>query len=167
MTTSFDLENQWPEIKTLFKESFKSSFHFSIASVGKDGNPHITPIGSIILGDVGKAIYFEKFPTQLPKNIDDNPNISVLAVNSTKFYWLRSLISGKFSTPPAIRLVGKAGNLRDATQKEIELWQKRVRRMSFTKGHRLIWRDMIKVRELKFNKIEPVHIGEMTKSQLP
>ena len=59
-------------------------------------------------------------------------------------------------------LYGEAGRLREATQVEIDLWQKRVKSVSFTKGHKLMWQRMGKVREIQFTSIEPVYIGPMT-----
>ena len=156
------IETHWKTVKKVFTKSFSSSFHFSIASIGENGNPHITPIGSLILGSPGNAIYFEEFTSQLPKNIIVNNHLCILAVNSGKWFWLKSLIKGKFSEPPSLRLHGEAGVLRDATEVEVKLWHKRVKTVSFTKGHKLMWRRMSKVREVKITKIDPVHIGSMT-----
>lgn len=157
-----DINTHWHIVKKLFKKAFSSSFHYSVASVDEDGKPHVTPIGSLILGEPGHAIYFEEFTSQLPNNIKSNKYISVLAVNSSKWYWLKSLLKGEFIEPPAIRLNGEAGVLREATQTEVNLWLKRVKSVSFTKGHKIMWQRMGKVREIKFTSIEPVHIGKMT-----
>lgn len=157
-----DIIENWNEIKELFIKSFKSSFHYSIATVNQDGNPHITPIGSLILGNPGEALYFEEFTQKLPVNYQENRQICVLAVNSSKLFWLKSLALGTFSTPPAIRLYGIAGNRREATKKEIMLWQKRVKSVSFTKGYDMMWANMKMVREIKFNRAEPVHMGKIT-----
>jgi len=159
-----DIHQNWKAIKTLFKESFKSSFHYAIATVSENGEPHVTPIGSLILGKPGSGIYFEKFPQQLPKNLVANQHVCVLAVNSGKWFWLKSLLGGKFTEPPAVRLYGIVGDLREATDVEIALWQKRVRRVSFSKGHALMWRSMSMVRDIEFTKVEPVNLGEMTRS---
>jgi uncharacterized protein len=85
-----------------------------------------------------------------------------MAVNSSKWFWLRSLFKGAFSECPALRLQGEAGVLRDATELEIKLWHKRVKAVSFTKGHKIMWKKMGRVREIKFTKISPVKIGSMT-----
>ena len=158
-----DVIENWQEIKKIFNDSFRSSFHFSIATINKDGSPHITPIGSLILGKAGSAIYFEKFTQKIPINGNENKKICVLAVNSGKLFWLKSLLFGGFSKPPAIRLYGKLGNRRKATEKEIKLWQKRVKSVSFTKGHKLMWVNMKTVRELSFDQVEPVQMGEITR----
>ena len=157
-----DLHENWHEVKDLFGESFKSSFHYAIGTVGENGEPHVTPIGSLILGRPGFGFYFEKFPQRLPRNLGKNNHICVLAVNSARWFWLKSLIGGSFSNPPAVRLHGVARELREATDREIALWQKRVRSVSFSKGHALMWRDMSMVREIEFTRVEPVHLGEMT-----
>ena len=157
-----DINNDWPAIKRLFKKSISSSFHYAISTVTQDGEPHVTPIGSLILGAPGHGIYFEEFPSRLPRNLENNPQVCVHAVNSSRWYWLKSLIRGRFEQAPAIRLHGKAGKTRKATDEEIALWQKRVRSVRFTRGHELIWRDMRVVRDIEFDGVEPVDIGKMT-----
>ncbi len=158
-----DLITNWKQVKSLFKKSFKSSFHFSIATVTDNGEPHVTPIGSLILGEPGHGIYFEKFPQHLPRNLASNKKICVLAVNSSKWFWFKSLLAGRFTSPPAVRLHGVVGALREASDTEITLWQKRVKLVSFSKGHAMIWRGMTMVRDIEFTRIEPVQIGEMTR----
>lgn len=157
-----EIDESWPTVKRLFRSSFSSSFHYAVSTIAEDGNPHVTPIGSLILGAPGQGFYFEEFPTQLPRNLEINPHVCILAVNSSRWYWLRSLLRGKFEDPPSVRLYGKAGKIRDASDKEIALWRKRVKAVRFTKGHALIWRNMKKVRDIEFTKIEPVNIGQMT-----
>ena len=159
-----DLIASWEEVKSLFKKSFRSSFHFAIATVTDNGEPHVTPIGSLILGKPGHGFYFEKFPQHLPRNLGSNKQICVLAVNSGRWFWLKSLIGGRFKSPPAVRLYGVVGDLREATDTEIALWQKRVKLVSFSKGHAMIWKSMSMVRDIKFTSIEPVQIGEMTRN---
>ena len=158
-----DLTTNWKEVKSLFKKSFRSSFHFSVATVTEEGEPHVTPIGSLILGEPGHGFYFEEFPQHLPRNLGSNKQICVMAVNSNKWYWLKSLVMGRFANPPAVRLHGVVGDLRDATDIEISLWQKRVKSVSFTRGHAMMWRSMSKVRDIEFTRIEPVQIGMMTR----
>jgi hypothetical protein len=159
-----DLHENWDEVRNLFRHSFNSSFHYAVATVSENGEPHVTPIGSLILGGPGIGFYFEKFPQNLPRNLGHNNRVCVLAVNSGRWFWLRSLIGGKFLGPPAVRLYGIAGELRAASKREIALWQGRVKRVSFSKGHALMWREMNMVREIRFTHMEPVHLGKMTLS---
>ncbi len=156
------IDQNWAEIKQLFKQAFKSSFHYAIATVNENGDPHVTPIGSLILSKPGHGLYFEKFPKHLPQNLETNNKICVLAVNSSRWFWIKSLVAGKFASPPAIRLYGTVGTRQKATEKEIKLWQLMVKRARFTKGHAMIWADMAMVRHIEFTHAEPVQIGKMT-----
>ena len=155
----------WREIKTLFRQSLVSSMHYSIASVTADGHPHVTPIGSLMLGKPGHGIYFEAFTSKLPENIKHNPQVCVLAVNSSKWFWLKSLIKGQFTSPPGVRLHGTAGIRRDATEAEIDRWQQQVQALKWTKGHAAMWSGMSAVREIQFEAFEPIRIGKMTRNK--
>jgi len=157
-----ELSNNWPLIKQIVKDAFNTSSHYSIATVNKQGEPHITPIGSLILGETGQGFYFEKFTQQLPINYQHSRKVCVMAVNSGLGFWLKSLLKGKFQRPPALRLYGEVGELRQASEKELALWQKRVKSARFTKGHKLMWRDMSMVRDITFTRVEMVKIGKMT-----
>ena len=137
-----EIDTHWNIVKKIFKQSFSSSFHFSIATIDENGKPYVTPIGSLILGKPGHAIYFEEFTNQLQKNLKTNKHLSILAVNSSKWFWLKSLLKGHFSEYPALRLQGEAGKLREATEVEVKLWRKRVKTVSFTKGHKVMWEKM-------------------------
>lgn len=156
------LMEDWHVIKRLFNRSFNSSFHYAIASINEEGEPHVTPIGSLLLGEPGKGIYFDEFIRQLSINLQHNPKVCVLAVNSNRWFWIRSLFGGRFHVPPAIRLYGTVGNRREATETEIKLWQRRVRWTKITKGYALLWKNMRVVRDINFSRVEPVNIGAMT-----
>ncbi len=157
-----DITDNWPLVKRLFRASINSSLHCAIASVGEHGEPHVTPIGSLILDRPGHGYYFERFTRQLPKNVELHREVCVLAVNSDRWYWFKSLLGGRFTTPPAVRLMGTVGEARMATEQEIARWQRHVRAVRFTRGHALLWRDMNRVREIRFHRIETLEIGAMT-----
>ncbi|MET0067055.1 MAG: pyridoxamine 5'-phosphate oxidase family protein [Candidatus Thiodiazotropha sp.] len=158
-----DLFEDWEKIRTLFKASLKSSFHFAIASVNDQGEPHVTPIGSLILDEPGRGYYFERFTRQLPNNLEQRQRVCVLAVNSGLRFWLGSLLRGRFAHPPGLRLYGSVGEPRPATEAERARWMRRVRGARFTRGHGLIWKDMDRVREIEFDRVEPVRVGKMTR----
>jgi uncharacterized protein len=89
MSIETSLQNQWASIRELFKDSFFSSFHYAIASINLDGTPHVTPIGSLLLNRAEpKGIYFEIFTSTLRKNVERDPNVCVLAVNSGRWFWI-------------------------------------------------------------------------------
>ena len=57
------------------------------------------------------------------RNHAKNPGVCILAVNSNPTFWQKSLIAGKFETPPAVRLMGIVGKKRAGTEKEIAMWE--------------------------------------------
>ena len=157
-----DIKSNWSEIRKHFNRSFRTNFHVSIASVDKDNNPTVTPIGSLFLNKNQTGFYFEKYPTKLPENANHNKNICVLAVNSGNWFWIRSLFSGKFKNYPAIKLYGKMGERRKATEIEIKRLNRRMRTTKGLKGNNYLWSDMPFVRNITFTKAEKINLGKMT-----
>lgn len=158
-----DVTERWPEIRRIFAAAFASSFHFAIATTGDDGRPHVTPIGSVVLTEPGRGFYFEEYPTRLPRNLRHDPRVSILAVNSSRWFWLRALLRGRFSAPPAIRLRGRVvGEPRPATARELALWQRRIRLLRPLRGYDLLWGRLRRVRDLELDGAEPVLLGRMT-----
>lgn len=161
--SALDPLDHWSGIRRVFAAAFSSSFHFAIATVGADGEPWVTPIGSVVLTDPGRGFYFEEFPTRLPQNLRGDPRVAILAVNSSRLFWLRALFRGRFPAPPAIRLRGRVvGEPRQATARELALWQRRVRALRRLRGYQLLWGRLRRVRDLEIEGAEPVSIGPMT-----
>lgn len=162
MTDTSNIEQHWPTIRAVFWSAFLSSVHYAIASVDADGNPHVTPIGTVILREQpGQGLFFQQFTTALPANLASNAKVCVLAVNSGRLFWLRSLLSGKFPSAPAVRLYGTVGPLRKATDEEVRLWKRRVWPAAFTRGYHKIWANMTMVREFDFTEVKPMRIAIM------
>lgn len=155
-------EKVWGDIRKICAASFMSSGHFTLSTINEDGSPHSSPVGSLILLSDKTGYYFEKYFNRTVKNIENDPRVCILAVQSGKFYWLRALIRGRFSTGPAVRLYGIAGERRPGTEKELARWHKRIWPLKLTKGYDLLWKDMAHVREITFHSYEPVHVGKMT-----
>jgi hypothetical protein len=158
-----NIEENWSKIKNHFRKCTNANMHVAISSVNEKNIPTITPIGSLFLNDDQTGFYFEKFATKLRKNSKTNRNICLLAVNSNKWFWLRSLLTGKFSEYPAVRLYGELGEKRDASPNEFRAFQRRVRSTRRLKGHQYLWKDMCQVREITFTKAEKINLGNMTK----
>ena len=97
------------------------------------------------------------------KNLDRDPRVTFMAVNSGLGFWIKSLFNGRFSNMPAIRLMGKAGKRRKGTDGEIANWMKRVRVFKHLKGHDILWKDIKYVRDIYFNAFEFVKMGKMTR----
>ncbi|MEO8173313.1 MAG: hypothetical protein ABI581_09530 [Sediminibacterium sp.] len=157
-----DIIENWSDIRKHFNKSFRTNFHVSIASVGKDNNPTVTPIGSLFLNNNQTGFYFEKFPTKLPENSKANKQICVLGVNSSTMFWLTSLFIGQFKSYPAIKLYGHLGEKRKATDIEIKRLDSRMQTTKWLKGNKYLWGHMDVVREITFTKAEKINLGKMT-----
>jgi hypothetical protein len=157
-----DIKNNWSEIRKHFNRSFRSNFYVSLASVNTEDQPTVTPIGSLFLNQNQTGFYFEKYPTKIPLNVQTNPKICVLAVNSNTWFWLKSLFSGKFQSNPAIKLYGTLGERRKATEIETNRLNKRMRATRGLKGNTYLWNDMLWVRDITFLKAEKINLGTMT-----
>ena len=157
-----DIKTDWDAIRKHFSKSFSQNLFIPIASVDSDNNPTVTPIGSLFLNDTQTGFYFEKYPTKLPLNAKINQNICALAVNSNKWFWLKSLFKGKFKTNPAIKLYGHLGERRQATEKEFSRLNRRMKVTNGLKGNTYLWKKMDYVREIAFTKVETINLGKMT-----
>lgn len=96
------------------------------------------------------------------QGIERNPRVCILAVNNSPAFWQKSLLAGKFETPPGVRLMGSVGKKREATEEETAKWQNHVKLARGTKGHDLMWKNMRTVRDIYFDSFDPVLLGEMT-----
>jgi uncharacterized pyridoxamine 5'-phosphate oxidase family protein len=159
-----DIRINWPEIRKHFNKFLRTNFHVSLASVDKDGKPTVTPIGSLFLNNNQTGFYFEKFPTKLPENSKDRKNICILGVNSNTFFWLTSLLKGKFNSHPAIKLYGQLGDKRKATDIEIKRLNTRMRATKWLKGNNYLWGKMEYVRDITFTKAEKINLGKMSEN---
>lgn len=159
----YDLESQWPMLRRLINRAIGSSVHVAIASIDEDGAPHATPVGSFMLGkEVGRALYFERFVRGLPENVERNPTVSILAVDSGKLFWLRSLAGGRFIHPPGVRLVGRASpRARESTRAERQRWERRVRFFRWLPGYTHLWRGIHRVRDIEIVAVKPLRLGKM------
>ena len=157
-----DIHRDWELIRKHFNGSFRSNFHVSIASVGRDNRPTVTPIGSLFLNGDGTGFYFEKFPSRLPVHARTNQSICVLGVNSGTWFWLKSLFRARFDACPAIKLYGELGKKRHASAIEIKRLNRRMRITQGLKGNAYLWGQMNFVREIRFTSAEKINLGIMT-----
>lgn len=157
-----DLFKDWNRIRDHFRKCIKDNMHIVISSVDADNIPTATPIGSLFLNEDGTGFYFEKFATKLNKSSKHNKNVCLLAVNNSKWFWLKSLFKGEFSKYPGIKLYGELGEKRTATPKEFRAFQRRVRHTKRLKGYRYLWKEMSMVREIRFTRAEKINLGKMT-----
>ena len=116
----------------------------------------MTPIGHVFLRENRTAFYLEAHARKLPHNLDQNPRVCLLLVNSRGLFWARSLFKGRFSSPPGMRLIGIAGRRRDATDEEKATYMARVGPFRMTKGYERIWKDLGFVCDIQLERVEPV-----------
>lgn len=150
-----NIEKNWQEILDVLNNGKKSNRFFSIATVDKNGDPHVTPIGHVFFRDDMTGYYFDAYSKAMPKNFEYNKRICLMAVNSSLWFWFKSLLVGEFSSAPAVRLFGEVDEARDATREEIEGLKKSIGITSGLKGHSLLWRDLCRVRDIKFTSFAP------------
>lgn len=159
----------WQQVRSTLRHAQSSSLHCSIASNGPDGQPHVTPIGSVMLTEPGHGIYLDVFNVQLGRNIDADPRLTVMAVDSGRRTWLTALLRGRFATPPGFRLIGTAGPARPMSSDEGDRFGRRVRVALRTKGGAQLWgrREHLQARDLTFTEVVPVRIPRMTTGLWP
>ena len=163
-----DMENKWDEIIEIVNKSFYSSYYFSIATVTDDGTPHLTPIGSLMLGKNRNGILFEKYSVNIGNHIKTNNKICVMAVNVGLTKMLKGVIFKKLREPLGIRLWGTAGEKREATIEEVEGLHRRIQsalpfiggKIRHLNGYKKLWGDMKYVREIEFARYEFVRFGK-------
>jgi hypothetical protein len=132
---------------------------FVTAAVVEEGRLRLFPIGSLLLEASGSARYFEI----LARPLDEDSELAILAVDLNPFFWLWSLIRGAFPHPPALRLLGRVGQRRAASELERQSWFRKVGWLIKTRGGAALWSNPRFVRELQFLEVEPVHLGKMTR----
>jgi uncharacterized pyridoxamine 5'-phosphate oxidase family protein len=151
--------------KNKIKPLFAKAMFTSVATATEEGRPHVSPIGSVFLLNKDKGFYFEKFTKSIPKNSKHTPYATLMSVNVSKWFWLKSLLKGQFKSPPAIRLLVKLGELREKSNHEASVFKRKVSLFKRTKGYDLMWKDMSLIREFEIVEYKPVFIGKMTKGQ--
>lgn len=162
-------EAVWNQVHSTVGRSLSSSMHCSIATVGEDGHPHVTPIGSVMLTEPGKGVYLDVMNVQLGRNLDRDQRLTLLAVDSSRRTWLHALARSHFATPPGVRLTGTAGPARPASDAELARFRRRVSLALRTKGGRQLWGGDTRypARDLTFSSVVPVHIPRMTRHLWP
>jgi hypothetical protein len=152
----------WEVARTVVRRSVRSSLHTSIASRNADGSIHVTPIGSLILTDVGRGFYFDVLNRTLACNVERDPQITILAVDSSRTMWLRSLLRARFVSPPGVRLEATAGELRRSRPDEIRAFQRVLGPLLFTRGGQKLWGRLPVVREVEVSSVGWLDLGDLT-----
>jgi uncharacterized protein len=155
-------ETEWTMARRVVARARRTSLHCSIASANPDGTPHVTPIGSLVLGDIGTGLYFDIFNRQLASNVAINPRVTILAVDSGRIMWGRSLLKAKFVEPPGIRLVGTISAPRNSRPDEVDRFHRALGPLLRTPGGRDLWGALPRVRDITVERVCALSIGTMT-----
>jgi hypothetical protein len=102
------------------------------------------------------GFYFDQYTDSLAKNLETNPNICLMTVNTRSSFWLKSFMIGRFISPPGVRLYGTVGMLRPATIDELAKIKQRIKPTRWMKGSKLLWSDFTHVRDIHFTSFRPV-----------
>lgn len=158
------LSTDWPWIVRHFEKSLKTGRFYTFASTNPDGTAHMTPIASLVLNDDCSGFYSEVFPGCMVANFKTDQRVCVMAVCMGFGYWFKGLRTGRFDQWPGLRLYGTvARQTRKAAPGEVERWLRRVKRYRWLKGYNLLWKDVQSVRDIVFDRYEPVRLGPMTR----
>jgi uncharacterized protein len=154
------LAPHWGQIRQTLLAAQHDAVQCAIATIAPDGAPHITPMGTVFLHeDVRNGFggyFFDTYTSALGRHLDADPRVCVMAVRTSRWFWLKSFVTGRFATPPGLRLHGRAGPLREATPDELAAVAARTRSTRRFKGHQLLWTSFTHVRELRFEAVSPV-----------
>ncbi|GAA4394498.1 pyridoxamine 5'-phosphate oxidase family protein [Tsukamurella soli] len=154
----------WEFARRTVQRGVATSLHCAIASRNADGTPHVTPIGSMLLHrDSASGIYFDVFNARLARNVDADPRVTVLAVDSGRAVWARALLRGRFGDSPGVQLTGSVGPARPGTPEEIARFHRVVGPLLHLPGGRAMWGDLPRVRDVRFDTLDRVHLGRMTR----
>lgn len=154
-------DDLWTAVREVVGRAKQSTMHCAIASIAADGAPHITPIGTIFLRDDRTGFYFDQYTSALARNVDRDARVCVMAVDTGRLFWLRSLLVGRFPAPPAVRLYGTVSALRPATSPELEQVRQSVRATQWLKGGKMLWSGFSHVRDIAFTGFRPVRYPVM------
>lgn len=159
-----ELKTNWPRIMTHFKKSLKSSRFYTFATIAPDGFPHLAPYASLVLNDDCTGFYTDAFPDKTSRNLKADPRVCISAVRMEPALWFKGLLTGKFTDCPAIRLYGTVGPSRKAEPGELDRWGRRVKKYRWMKGYNSLWGGIRPVRDIQFERFEPIQLGRMTQA---
>ncbi|NQY64308.1 MAG: hypothetical protein HRT38_11350 [Alteromonadaceae bacterium] len=129
--------------------------------ITKEGHPHTSPIGSVYLENEESGYFIEMFTKSFGDQVENKA--CIMAVNTSLVFWLKSLFSRAFATPPAVRLLVTVKERREISEDEMARFHKRVKPFRRLKGYKHMWSTARYVRTFTVDKVIPVSIGKMTK----
>jgi uncharacterized protein len=164
-------DQQWDNICKIFGNCTNATAspalpYCAFSTVNEDGSPRVAPYTSLILGENKQGFYFDELSHSTSSNLKRDQRICVLIVKNNKWFWIKTVVFGRFDHPPGIRLMGKVGKKREATKQEIDAFKKPLRPLKFFKGYGPIWGFMKHGREIHFDAFETVKCRTLTEIDL-
>ncbi len=153
--------HEWSHIHKVVNDAQKAAMHCSIATVDAQLQPTITPIGTLFLKDNQTGFFFDTYAESFKENLPQNNKACIQAINSSRLFWLKSLLKGQFSDYPGVRLYVEIGELRPATNKELAQISQSIQSLKWTKGSQLIWSDFTQVRDFSVQSFRWVKYPKM------
>lgn len=80
----------------------------AFSTVNEDGTPRVAPYISLILSENKQGFYFDELSRHTSSNLEQNQRLCVLIVKNNKWFWIKTVVFGRFDHPPGIRLMGSA-----------------------------------------------------------
>jgi len=139
--------------------------HCSIATVDQHLQPTITPIGTLFLHEQGySGFFFDAYSGVLEENLTANAKACIQAVNSSRFFWLKSLLKGEFQDYPGALICGD-WPIASSFGEESARVNAQIKALQWTKGNKKIWSDFTHVRDFKAHGYKWVQYPEMMPKQ--
>jgi len=157
-------EQQWINIIRFFGDSTHVTSspvipYCAFATVNEDGSPRVAPYTSLVLGENAQGFYFDELSRRTTGNLERDQRVCVLIVKNRKWFWIKAVLFGKYLHPPGIRLMGRVGKKREATDREINAYKNPVKSLRMFKGYEPMWGFMKHGREIYFDDFETVQCG--------
>ena len=131
------------------------------ATVNEDGSPRVAPYSSLILKEGSQGFYFDEFSRNLSHNLERDQRVCVLLLKNKKWFWIKTLLLGRFDHAPGIRLMGTVGKRREAAAQEIDAFKKPLSKLKIFKGYQPLWGVMKQGRDIQFHSFETIKCGSM------
>ena len=159
-------QENWKNILKLFGSSTRLTASPKIpytifATVDEDGSPRLAPYTSLVLKENQTGFFFDEFSGHMTKNLDRDKKICVLLLKTDKWFWIKTVLLGRFDHAPAIRLSGVAGERRLADPREIQDYLRPIKKLKLFRGYKSLWGGMKHGREIIFNSFETVKCGSI------
>jgi hypothetical protein len=151
-----DPERDWPAITAYVEGAMRAARHVTLATAGADGQPHVTPIGSLVLGPPTRGLFLERFPRRLAADAATNPRFALLAEDTRLWQLLRHFRGdGWFG----LKCYGELGERRAATPSEIDRLAARISRHGRARVKRLLFGQAPQVRDLTVTGAEAISLA--------